>query len=285
MVSRSQDDRDSNIRKAIFDFGFRQGSVTRSSIDVIVSACVSPPANPKLARSSSSNRIADYLKAISYLIALEEDILGSVIVLENSGFDPDTFGREILRELGSRRPNRNFEVLSCTAAARPDGLHYGYSEFQMFDVLLDDSEYFRECTHFIKITGRYIYPKVCALVSCFSSDLNFVCDSKNIPAFLWRKASQSTSVGLFYASKDFFNLHIRHLYLKMNNEPRHTHIEDIIFDRFHGRRADSKILLRFPVECAPSGIGGNGDNLNTHSKRIKSLIRSFFRKWAPSIWI
>ncbi len=266
---------------------------------ILATACVAPKPVPGLVRVLPQDRLSDYVKACAWWLALDDDRLGTLVILENSGYDPVSLGESILAELETRGGchKRGMEIITYYGPDRPIGLHYGYSEFQMIDDLLDRSLSAKRYRLFIKTTGRYLYPDISRLLDrwCFGKmdnkgrychvRLRFLCDSKNIPRFLWRKPARSASVGLFVTSLDYYNNSIRSLYKNMDDRPRHTHIEDIIYDKLLNLHSSRGIFIRFPTNCEPNGIGGNGEPLFSTGKRIKALIRGVCRVIAPTLWI
>lgn len=180
---------------------------------------------------------------------------------------------------------RNLEIISYKGPPKPDGLHYGWSEFRMIDDLMDTSTHLSG--RFIKITGRYIYPRIDAYCKFLDSGVVFSIDSKNRPAipFVIKNPARSCKAGIFFSEVDFYNFNIRKLYQEMRLEPRKTHIEDIIFDRLIDYHGKNGISLRFPVEVSPRGVGGNGQNLGSPRKVMESYVRASCRRFFPWFWL
>ncbi len=266
---------------------------------ILATACVTPKPVPRLVRTLPQDRLSDYVKACARWLSLDDDRLGTLVIVENSGYDPALLGNGLLAELESRGQSlkRGMEIITYRGPDRPSGIHYGYSEFQMIDDLLDQCLSIKKYPLFIKATGRYIYPHIDRLLNkcdfhkadnfggCYQKRLTFLCDSKIIPGFLWRQQFRTTSVGLFITDFEFFNSEIRCLYRTMKNAHRHTHIEDVIFDKLLPLHGHEGIFLRFPVNCEPRGIGGNGDQLGGPSKVIKAWIKSVARIIFPGLWL
>lgn len=255
-----------------------------SQYTLLATACVSPAIRTRgLVRASPELRLRDYIEALSKSLTIADPRIGSLVILENSGFSAKEMVNLIVARVG--KPGRDIEVLSYIAPERPDGVHYGYSEFQMIDHLMDESSLLTE--NFIKITGRYYYPNLSELLNRHSVPLRFLCDSKRIPSIgiLNYVGSYSTKTPLFITERDFYNANLRKLYTKMHAAFRTTHVEDLIYDRLISMHGNDHVYLRFKTNCEPVGIGGNGDNLNDLSKNVKSLIREICRKSFPGIWI
>jgi hypothetical protein len=274
-----------SIKRCAFVSDSSRPSCNNTCFTIVATACVVPPVGvPGLIRSDPVDRLTDYINTLRKWLKTDDRRIGNIVILENSGYPPQELLDLILRDL-IWDGDRSVEVISYVAPARPYGLHYGYSEFQMIDDLIDYSEFRSE--FFIKVTGRYYYSKISKLIDAVGSDFTFVFDSISRPSipFFLNNPAKSASVGIFLCRREYFNKFIRSLYVMMCNKPRFTHIEDIIFDKFIVTHGSDGVLCRFPVNCDPEGFGGNGDNLKSGSKRMKSIVRALFRRVFPNVWI
>ena len=284
---------------AIVPGAFAPASVRRACVDapssplpgrsaplysLLATACVTPPAQSELRRTDPALRMQDYLSALSSLAALDDERVGALVVLENSGMDPDLFIRDLLATLGPRPLRRSVEVISCVAPPRPPLMHYGYAEFQMIDLLMDHSTLLT--SNFVKITGRYRFPALSRLLNRISRPPCWLCDARDVPQILGWNASQTTNTSIFIASRGFFDRRIRHLYERMQQLPRFSHVENLIYDELRPEhRFGGDVCLRLPINCEPVGIGGNGEVLDSFRRRMKSLARGLARRIAPWIWL
>lgn len=250
---------------------------------LLATACVSPKYVPGLNRFNPQQRLKDYVTSLRWYLTLTDSRFGPLVILENSGFGAENLLAEILSD-PLISINRDIEILSYSAPDRPTGLHYGFSEFQMIDHLMDSSFLLTE--KFVKVTGRYIFPDLSRLTALIPSELSFACDSTNrkkLRPIFWSD-SRSANTSIFFARRPFFDANVRYLYKKMTSNPRLTHIEDIIFDIFFELNS-TDVSLRFPIYIHPSGIGGNGDNLDSWSKQAKTYVRRFCRQFLPGYWL
>ena len=272
------------VRRARFDVPLPFASGSPPLYSVLVTACVAPPSHAGLQRTDPALRMQDYLSAVGTLAVLEDARLGALVVLENSGMDPDLFIKCLVVSLGPRPLRRSVEVISCVAPPRPSLMHYGYSEFQMIDLLMDHSTLLT--SHFVKITGRYLFPALSRLLDRISSQPSWLCDAQDIPPILGRNASQTTNTSIFIASRAFFDSRIRHLYRRMQQLPRCSHVENLIYNELRPEHSfGGGVCLRLPINCEPIGIGGNGEELASVSRRMKSSVRGLARHIAPRIWL
>jgi len=251
---------------------------------LLATACVAPPPAPGLARAEPAERLSDYGDALAKWVDHRDPRIGNIIVLENSGQLVNELVDEIAKRV--RKPQRGIELISYVGPARAPGLHYGFSEFQMIDHLLDSATGALN-ERLIKTTGRYYYPAISRLLDRLPENFSFVADSVVHAAvpYLGRAGGRTTRTGLFIAEAHFFDTKLRRLYQIMQPINRLSHIDDLIFDVFRGEHGREGIYMRFPVNCEPEGIGGNGDNFGSPKKRVKGALRGLLRAVAPSIWL
>lgn len=251
---------------------------------LLATACVAPPVHPSLERIDPVIRMHDYVVALGTLAVLDEPRLGALVVLENSGVDPGVFIEMLVDSVGLRRLRRSIEVISCIAPPRPSMMHYGFSEFQMLDLLMDESSLLT--AHFVKITGRYRFPALPTLLDHVPSVPSWLCDSQDIPEMFRRKSSKTIKASMFIASRQFFDERIRGLYHRMHQSPRFSHIENLIYDELRAEHSPrGAVCLRLPINCEPVGVGGNGEALGGLGRRIQSTIRGVARQVVPTIWL
>lgn len=258
-------------------------SVRVARTTILATACVSPPPAPFLIRVDPAERLRDYVRALAWWLDRDDLRLGPLVVLEDSGFDPHLLLSAVHDAAVS--PKRSIEVLSYIGPARPDGLHYGWSEFEMIDHFLDNSSLLGR--RFMKVTGRYIFPRYGRLMDLIPDSIKLAFDSVERPAFppLRPIAKRSADVAIFIADKDYYCKHVRHLYSCMRAVPRFTHIEDVLFDQFRSAHGNGQVMCRFPVSCDPAGIGGNGEDLTNLRVRGRRALRSLSRMILPGLWL
>lgn len=272
------------IRRARVDATSRAPEVSPPLYSILATACIAPPVHPSLQRMDPAVRMRDYLSALGTLAVLDDARLGALVVLENSGMDPDVFIENLVASMGPCPLRRSIEVISCVAPPRPLLMHYGYSEFQMIDLLMDHSTLLG--SHFVKVTGRYRFPALSRLLDHVSAPPSWLCDAQDIPSILGRNASRTTSTALFIASRAFYDRRIRHLYRQMQQLPRFSHVENLIYDELRPEHGLSpKVCLRFPINCEAAGVGGNGDALAGVGRRARSSVRGLARRIAPRLWL
>lgn len=251
---------------------------------LLATACVTPQPHPGLLRVDPATRMQDYSIALGALVTLADARLGPLVVFENSGVDPEAFIKRIMDSLGARPMLRSIEVVSYVAPPRPPRMHYGYAEFQMIDQLMDHAHLLTG--NFIKVAGRYRFPVLPILIDRLREPPDFLCDAQDTPAILGRRAQRTIDASLFLANRSFYDSTVRHLYRRMGEAPRSTHVENLIFDELRSmHRFGGPVCLRLPVNCEAVGVGGNGDRLDSWGRRVKVIFRSLARRFLPGVWL
>jgi hypothetical protein len=227
-------------------------------------------------------RLHQYADALSWWLAHPDERIGDLVLLENSGAAPDDFKSRLK---GVSSPRRAVEFISVEPSRPPPGMHYGFSEFELVDKGLSRSSLYAASEYFIKATGRYRFPELSRLVDRSPRDFRIVIDCVD-HATLRGTWIRTLRAPLVLARRDFFDATLRSLYLRMTPVTGHrtTHVEDLWFDTLVATPGQG-IVLRFPVNCEPAGIGGNGEDLRAPSKRIKAAVRGVARVLLPRLWL
>ena len=181
---------------------------------------------------------------------------------------------------------RDCEFVSLDCNVLPPDLHYGYTEFQLIDLGLARSRLYAASRAFLKATGRYTFPDISRLLDRLPGDCVFAGDSRDNARFS-RQPRRFTHCALMYFTREFYDAHVRLLYRQMRPAPpwtREQFIEDIMFDRLMPLRAQPGVVLRWPVNCEPSGVGANDDSYDAPRKKVFGALRAIGRCVAPNWW-
>lgn len=120
----------------------------RNSFCILLTATIEPNNMTFTRRADPKIRERDYIEAIAKLCK-STDL--PIVFVENSGYDLSKINQAFLDNCRSR-----FELIR---ADKPDpALAYrgkGYGEYALISDALDRSLIMKDCTHIIKITGRY----------------------------------------------------------------------------------------------------------------------------------
>ena len=251
---------------------------------VVMTACVRPAAAfaPTLIRTDPAVRLADYREALRFWLNLPDRRVERVIFLENTGAPLGDLDEIVRRE----NPfGRECELCSFEANEIPPGLHYGYAEYRMLDVGLSRSRTWPKAGYLIKATGRYRFPAISHLLDRLPPDFAVAADARHNRRFL-PKPQYIVTAPLWVAQNEFFEQHLRRAYLLMHPPPPHRgqFIEDALYDVLMPLRDQPGVLLRWPVNCDPAGVGANGDDYDAPRRRFLRLLRATGRRWLPHWW-
>ncbi len=256
------------------------------SFVLILTATISPKGDLRssLVRANPDVRVRDYEDGLRFWLSLDVAWLSGIVFAENSNA-----ALQSLRKIAAQENpfGRHVEFLSYDQPPPPEGLHYGYSELVLVSNAVRDSRLLPSATHFIKCTGRYRFPQIDRLIKRIPADFRVALDTRATNPFSAEK-NLISNFALALFETDFFNEHVAPLSQKMIPAPpwnRSQFIEPVLFDNLSPLRNDSRVILRWPVNCEPSGVGSNGDNYAKASKRIKSSIRAVARVALPNVWI
>ena len=66
---------------------------------------------------------------------------------------------------------------------------------------------------------------------------------------------------------------------------RRQFIEPVLFDSLNRMRSDPRIIMRWPCNCEPIGVGSNGDVYRGLRKNFQYAMRGLSRRLWPQLWI
>jgi hypothetical protein len=256
---------------------------TYPSYSLVMTACIDPNKDGEdspVSRSNPEHRLLDYESSLRYWLELKDDRVQQIIFIDNSGYTLDSL--KVL--YSSKSWERPCEFISLNCNELTPGINYGYSEFKLLDLGLSESKTFENNNYLIKVTGRYRYPGISRLLSSLPEAYDIAADARILSHFVPYPRKYIT-LGLILFSVGFYNKSVRRIYNEMRSQPRKAFAEDILFDRFFAMRDKPEIILSFPCNCEPVGIGGNGDLLNSPRKKIISMFRAVCRIFFPNWWL
>ncbi|GAB1544827.1 hypothetical protein NUACC21_75030 [Scytonema sp. NUACC21] len=259
--------------------------IAHTSIDispiysVVMTACINP-GGENVYRSKPEVRLKDYENSLRFWLELKESRIKNIIFIENSGYPLE----KLIEISQSYNPwNRECEFISLNCNEIPSGLHYGYAEFKLLDVGLLESKIFVKSDYLIKATGRYKFPAISRLLNCLPKEYKLAADTRNVSRFV-PYPRQNVTVALILFSRDFYHNHLREIYKEMQLLPRKSFIEDILYDKLMPIYEEPGIILRWPCNCEPQGIGGNGQSYTSLKKRSIAVCRAVGRIMLPNWW-
>lgn len=249
--------------------GARYGLLLTATIDPGIYGTQSKRSNPL-------ERLADYEAALGFWGNLDDSRVGSVVFCENSGWDLRCFGALADR---ARIP---IELLSLDHNDRPAGMHYGYSELGLIDHALARSALLQTHPYFIKVTGRLTFPSISRLLDSLPIRFDAVVDHRRRYRHEWGVDTRARTQLMVFRS-DFYRRHLLGTREEMIGNC--TYIEEFLAQKLAARAGDGVVVRRFPVECAPRGIGGNGTRFDTFPALCKNVSRGIARRLMPTLWL
>lgn len=252
---------------------------------LVMTATITPAPNAHVKRSSPQLRLEDYKRALRFWLRYSHAAAKRILFLENSGADLSE-----LRAIAERENSltKEVEFLSLPAHEIPPGSNYGYTEMQMLDEGLSQSELRRSTTHIIKTTGRLTFPTLGkalnriekqTLESSSAFELMIDCRRLGFP-----RHGADARVQLFVCSHDFYDRVLRGANREMNPEGPRL-LEQLIFQKVIPFKGQPGHYLRFPCNIDPVGHFGFKDRrYDSLSTAISRHIRAFLRVVAPGYW-
>ena len=253
---------------------------------VLLTACIAPKVGIRehLRRADPVARERDYAEALRFWLELNEPRIGGIVFADNSGQSLDKL-RQIARHCSAGR--RPVEFLSWDFPPPRMDLSYGHSEFLLVNKAVEASELIHGSRYFIKATGRYRFPAIQRLLRRLPADFHVAVDSKGFRPF-GLKSQPMSPVALALFDREYYTQHLAQLPAAMVPAPpwdRRQFVETVLFDQLYPQRADPRLILRWPCNCEPLGIGANGDNYSSRGKAVQRLLRAVSRRLWPSLWI
>jgi hypothetical protein len=256
------------------------------SFVILMTACIEPKPRMRevLKRSNTGLRLRDYKEGLDFWLSLADPLIGGIVFADNSNFPLDE-----MREHASRhpRPSCPVEFLSFDFPAPAPGLSYGYSEFLLVNSALEQSSLLRKKRYFIKATGRYKFPDISRLIRRLPPDFLVGVDSKGFRPFGFR-SNPITCTALAIFERKYYEANLASVPGTMVPAPpwnRRQFIEPALFDALSPRRSDPRIIMRWPCNCEPVGIGANGDSYSGIRKSAQYALRAAARRLLPGLWI
>lgn len=250
-------------------------------IGLLLTACIEPTQfKNKVHRNDTLIRLEDYKTALKLWLHHKDDSITSIIFTENSGYDLTEIETVFLNE---NIYNRKYQIIQAIASKVPEGLHYGYSELELIDNILDKITLLNDNDFIIKTTGRVYFPKIYSLLVKTVPRYNFIADSRNFNFGKWKHNYVLSNLFIFnilWYKENLFDK--KRLMLELGV----THFETLLYKLLLVNKAGKDVLLRFPINVNPVGHGAHWNiNYQSLDKRLGYLLRAIFRKMLPNFWI
>lgn len=250
-----------------------------SPLVVLLTSSIKPKgANP----AKIQERRRQYEEALRAWMLHPDPRISGIVYCDNT--TPDlVWTYELADHYNHTKP---FEAIYCPDNNIPIGMHYGYPELGIIDHSIYNSRLLIQSTYFAKITGRLQFPKFASLLDRLPASYDACIDYR----LAYRRERKSWSnyrarTQLMFFKNDFYkkSLSNKRLLMVENNI---SHIEEFIAGILVPDDVKSaNIIFRWPIECPPSGVAGNGENYNSGRKFVKSYISHCSRRLLPWLWI
>ncbi len=263
--------------------------MTRPVCTVVLTACIQPHQSLVdrrsigFQRTNSQQRVQDYKGGLAFWLSLRDPRIQQIIFIENTGYDLS----ELEQFARSRNPHaRAIEFISLDCNHVPEGLNYGYAEFYLIDQGLKQSRLYPQADMVIKATGRYTFPTVSRLLNRLPEDCRISVDARRNERFVPYRF-RSITTPLLLARRPEFDALFRTAYQDMKPPLPwgFSFVEDILYQRLSPLEGHPGVMLRWPVNCDPAGVGGNGVALRSPRRRAMSVARALMRVVLPGWWM
>jgi len=248
---------------------------------LLLTACIEPTQFKNMVqRNDSFVRLGDYKEALKMWLHHKDEKMTTVIFAENSGYNLTEIEQVFLTE---NIFNRKYHIFQTLASEVPNGLHYGYSELELIDNVINQISLLKDNDYIIKSTGRVYFPKISLLTQKILNTQVFIADSRHFNFFIWHKNYVLSNLFIFNI-KWYKNNLLAKKEIMINLKI--SHFETLLFYLLNKKQATNSILLRFPFNINPVGVGAHWDvNYQSSNKKLSYIIRAIFRKIFPQVWI
>jgi hypothetical protein len=235
----------------------------------------------QISHHRSDLRIRDYLEAIKYWGNYPDPRIKGVVFCENSGADQHIFETAATEF----RSTRAFEALGFHGNTRPPGMHYGYAELGTIDYACQNSLIIKKHRHFIKVSGRLVFPRLTPLVDTLDDDTLTAVDCRR--AYRGENGVRLRArTQMMVFERGFYNRVLLGTRVEMLGNC--SNIEEFLAQKLLPLYQDRMpgIYLRWKVECPALGYGAAyNKNYASIQERLKYTVRSTCRWLLPSIWL
>lgn len=250
------------------------------NITLLLTACIEPiQFKNKVQRNNSETRLSDYKNALKLWLHHNDKNITHIIFAENSGYNLSEIEQVFKTE---NIYNRKFTFFQVIASQVPNGLHYGYSELELIDQVIQNNIIESE-KFFIKCTGRIYFPNVSKLINKTIPTFNFVADSRIYRLLKWKKSYVLSD--LFISNVNWYKKNLMNKKDKMQ-VLQASHFEILLFKLLYKNKRQKNVLLRFPMNVNPIGTGAHWNvSYQSFDKKISYIFRGICRKLFPNFWI
>jgi len=259
-----------------------------SGIILLLTACIAPKPEVTqfLRRSDPMLRLRDYESSLQFWLGYQDERIKGLVLADNSGHPLDSLRAIAARH---RRSDLSIEFHSFDHPGVPATMSYGYSEAILVRETLRTSALLASRSHFAKVTGRYCFPNLSRLLDQLPADFRVAVDTTGcLPWPFHARSNPFSNFALALFENKFYRDNLEDLADRMVPAlpwNRLQYIETMLYDHLWPRRHEPGIILRWPCNCEPVGIGANGNNYRSPRRRLRAAIRAVNRVVLPSLWL
>jgi hypothetical protein len=233
------------------------GQIKENKRAILITGTIVPNSN-FVAHTNAGQRRLEYMDGLLFYASQFSD--DDIFFLENSSynFNADEKFLSFLRE--NKITLMKFPVSDKFSEGK------GYQEFEMIDGFVE--KYFEQYKSFIKITGRYKVLNIKEISASLISDM--LADS--------HKKHRVTQTNLFCVTSDFYQQHIKNLYLQVNDAGGRF-IEHVVYEKLITENVLNKVNLfsKNPVITGFSGSYGGTLNRNKYKMMLRNIERKILK--------
>lgn len=255
---------------------------------LVMTAAVNPRGMSGLSVNDVSERESQYLGTLQFY--LQNDAIGEVVFIENSGHDLAAF-----RELVTKYPQKRVEFISCDLNSYPRQLGKSYGEQLTLDYASEHSELVRTSGGFFKVTGRFPILNIGKMLveAEKRQPWELFCDNKDHPIYDWLHngwTGHACDTRFFGVTIEFYMRHFHGRAAELDDSQNRL-IEFMFFETAKKVSAECKVIRRFHTEPEYAGKAGHVQTallqVNDYSGTIakcKRRIRQLGRWIVPWFW-
>lgn len=170
----------------------------------------------------------------------------------------------------------------------------GYNEYLMIKLALERSETLRECTHFLKLTGRYPMLNIREMIGDMERRGHNKAMMFDVKEFRLYEILRGTSYGsrwgdsrFFLMSVDFYRKHLINCYQEMDDRIYGRYAEDYIYYLSVKYRKNKACSFRFRHQVQFGGQSGDAcfdEHYASLKNQCKNKVRRALRVLFPNVW-
>jgi hypothetical protein len=246
---------------------------------LLLTATITPPPDAiNLVRNDPKVRLGDYLGALEFYLKQPNDIIRSILFVDNSNSDLSE-----LRRLADRYPGKKVEFIGFFGLDYPAPYGRGFGESRLMDYAFDHSETIaglRPEDRIWKSTGRFKVTNIGTMIRKAPKVYDVYCDMRNRPAY-W------VDMRIFSCTKEGFRKVFYGIGERLREDVDKYAAEHYLREILEEKSTEARIIPRFRTHPFVEGFAGAFNTNFAHGtyNKSKNYIRVLSRIFAPNLWI